>query len=204
MSQEVEEAVVDLDEIGEKYEKGYFRRLSDMMTGLKMPHDSREYKLARIELQRQAAPLVAIVTVVMFVIVLIVVTAIQAEKKEVIEVQITDINGKIANLTESTNAQTDIEIGDELTNTLERCKQIYQMIRDYMTEIFNGSASNMYAIHSTAYGKTPGFIQQNLKYILIGLVVGAILACGCWFMSGLITEVKRGKHFDEPETEANV
>ena len=126
------------------------------------------------------------------------------DKLAEIEVQIADLNGKIANLTESTNARTDIEIGDELTNTLERCKQIYQMIRDYMTEIFNGSASNMYAIHSTAYGKTPGFIQQNLKYILIGLVVGAILACGCWFMSGLITEVKRGKHFDEPETEANV
>ena len=121
-----------------------------------------------------------------------------------IEVQITDINGKIANLTGSTNAQTDIEIDDELTNTLERCKQIYQMIRDYMTEVFNGSASNMYAIHSTAYGKTPGFIQQNLKYLLIGLVVGAVLACGLWFMSGLITEVKRGRHFDEPEMEANV
>ena len=121
-----------------------------------------------------------------------------------IEVQITDINGKIANLTNSTNTQVGIEINDELTNTLERCKQIYQMILDYMTEIFNGSASNMYAIHSTAYGKMPGFIQQNLKYVLIGLVLGAVLACGCWFMSGLITEMKRGKHFDESETEANV
>ena len=126
------------------------------------------------------------------------------DKLAEIEVQITDINGKISNLTGSTNTQADIEIGDELTNTLKRCKQIYQMIRDYMTEIFNGSASNMYAIHSTAYGKTPGFIQQNLKYVLIGLVVGAVLACGCWFMSGLITEMKRGKHFDDIETEANV
>ena len=126
------------------------------------------------------------------------------DKLAEIEVQITDIDGKISNLTGSTNIQADIEIGDELTNTLERCKQIYQMIRDYMTEIFNGSASNMYAIHSTAYGKTPGFIQQNLKYILIGLIVGAVLACGCWFMSGLITEMKRGKHFDDIETEANV
>lgn len=126
------------------------------------------------------------------------------DKLAEIEVQITDINGKISNLTGSTNTQADIEVGDELTNTLERCKQIYQMIRDYMTEIFNGSASNMYAIHSTAYGKTPGFIQQNLKYVLIGLVVGAVLACGCWFMSGLITEMKRGKHFDDIETEANV
>ena len=121
-----------------------------------------------------------------------------------IEVQITDINGKIANLTASANTQTDIEIGDELNNTLERCKQIYQMIRDYMTEIFGASASNMYAIHSTAYGRTPGFIQQNIKYILIGIILGIVAACGCWFMSGLVMEVKRAKHYDEVETGADL
>ena len=91
MSQE-EEVGIDLEEIGEKYEeKGFFRRLADMSSGLKQPHDTREYKLARIELQRLAAPLIAIVTVAMFVVVLIVVTAIQAQKKEIVEVQIAEI-----------------------------------------------------------------------------------------------------------------
>ena len=91
MSQE-DDIGINLEEIGEKYEeKGFFKRLGEMSSGLKMPHDSREYKLARIELQRLAAPLIAIVAVTMFVIVLVVVTAIQGQKKEIVEVQIAEI-----------------------------------------------------------------------------------------------------------------
>ena len=86
MNETEEELVVDLEEIGEKYEvKGFFRRLSDMFKGLGEPHDTREYKLARIELQRLAAPLIAIVTVVLFVVVLIVVTAVNGTDKEKID-----------------------------------------------------------------------------------------------------------------------
>ena len=59
MSEKEEEKIVDLEEIGEKYEaRGFFRRLGDMFKGFGCPRDSREYKLARIELQRLAAPLV--------------------------------------------------------------------------------------------------------------------------------------------------
>ena len=70
-----EEVAIDLDEIAKKYEdKGFFRRLGDMFTGLGKPHDTREYKLARIELQRLSAPLVAIIVPVLFGVVLCVVT----------------------------------------------------------------------------------------------------------------------------------
>ncbi len=87
-----EEIAIDLEEIAERYsEKGFFQRLKDMSKGLGMPHDTREYKLARIELQRLAAPLVAVVTVALFVTILIVVTAIQAQRKDVIEVQIAEV-----------------------------------------------------------------------------------------------------------------
>ena len=101
MSQE-EDIGIDLEELEAKYEeKGFFKRFGEMMTGLKMPRDSREYKLARIELQRLAAPLIAIVTVTMFVIVLIVVTAIQSQKKEVVEVTIADIEDDDTTLEET-------------------------------------------------------------------------------------------------------
>ncbi|MBR7179998.1 MAG: terpene cyclase/mutase family protein [Kiritimatiellae bacterium] len=81
--EEAEELVVDLDELGEKYEdKGFFKRLKLMFDGFKKPKDSREYKIARIELQRLAAPLIAITSVTLFVIVLIVVTAISGETKK--------------------------------------------------------------------------------------------------------------------------
>ena len=82
-----EEMIVDLQAIGEKFEeKGYFRRLKDMVKGLGMPHNTPEYKSARIELQRQAAPLIAFVSVFLFFIVLVVVTQMQEQKEEEIVV----------------------------------------------------------------------------------------------------------------------
>lgn len=93
MSEEVEYIeeipAVDLDEMEKKYEdQGYFKRLSSMFSGLRKPKSSPEYKLARLELQRQAAPLIAIVSVVMLVTVMIVLTAMQGVKKDAYEVTI--------------------------------------------------------------------------------------------------------------------
>ena len=76
---EVVEEGIDLEEIAKKYEeKGFFRRLGDMFSGLGQPRDTREYKLARIELQRLAAPLCAVVVVSLFAVTLAVVTAVKA------------------------------------------------------------------------------------------------------------------------------
>ncbi|MBQ6137307.1 MAG: hypothetical protein IJI73_08045, partial [Kiritimatiellae bacterium] len=97
-----------LEEIAERYsEKGFFQRLKEMSKGLGMPRDTREYKLARIELQRLAAPLAAIVTVALFVTVLIVVTAIQSQQKEVIEVQIAEVEEDDAPLEEQVEEPPD-------------------------------------------------------------------------------------------------
>ena len=103
-----EEIAIDLEEIAERYsEKGFFQRLKEMSKGLGMPRDTREYKLARIELQRLAAPLAAIVTVALFVTVLIVVTAIQSQQKEVIEVQIAEVEEDDAPLEEQVEEPPD-------------------------------------------------------------------------------------------------
>lgn len=83
---------IDLKEIEKKYEaKGYFARLGDMLRGLKMPHDSGEYKLARLELQRQSAPICAFIFVVLFFSVTAVLTMANDDKKEVVEVTIAEI-----------------------------------------------------------------------------------------------------------------
>ena len=56
-----------LSELEEAYaEVGFFRRISRMVKGLGRPHASAEYKLARTELQRLAAPVVAVVAPVVF------------------------------------------------------------------------------------------------------------------------------------------
>ncbi len=87
-----EEVIVDLDEINAKYEeKGFFKRFGEMVVGLGKPHDTREYKLARLELQCLAAPLIAFVSVALFVVILIVMTAVSGQKQDVIEVNIAQV-----------------------------------------------------------------------------------------------------------------
>ncbi len=69
-------------------EKGFIRRLLDMFSGLGKPKSSAEYKLARTELQRLAAPLAAILLPTLGVVILIVVTAVTGQQKESIQVDI--------------------------------------------------------------------------------------------------------------------
>ena len=84
-------APVDIKALGEKYrEKGYFKRLKDMFSGLGKPHNTAEYKLARIELQRQAAPLIAVTTVLLLVIVMVVMTMMPKDKGDALEVTIAE------------------------------------------------------------------------------------------------------------------
>ena len=106
MSEEIEEFEevegIDLEEIGKRYEeKGIFRRLIDMFSGLGKPHNSREYKLARIEMQRLMAPLAAVVSVVLFVVILIVVTAVTGQAKKKIEITVATIEEQDAEIEET-------------------------------------------------------------------------------------------------------
>ena len=102
MSEEVEEIIeeevpLSAEELFEQHkaeieaafeEKGFFRRLSDMFSGLSKPKSSAEYKLAKVELQRLTAPLAAILLPTLGVIILIVITAIQGQTKQTIQVDI--------------------------------------------------------------------------------------------------------------------
>ena len=92
-----EEAPLSAEELFEQHkaeiesafeEKGFFRRLSEMFSGLSKPRSSAEYKIACTELQRLAAPILAIVLPVLGMVVLIVVTAVTGADKDAIQVDI--------------------------------------------------------------------------------------------------------------------
>ncbi len=84
-------APVDIEELSAKYkEKGYFQRLKDMFAGLGAPRNTAEYKLARIELQRQAAPLIAVTTVLLLVVVMVVMTMMPKDKGDEYKVTIAE------------------------------------------------------------------------------------------------------------------
>ena len=69
-------------------EKGFFRRLSEMFAGLSKPKNTAEYKLARTELQRLAAPILGIMLPIGGFIVIAVVTFVTGGPKETITVDI--------------------------------------------------------------------------------------------------------------------
>ena len=69
-------------------EEGYFKRLFKMFAGLGKPRGSGEYKEALTELQRQVAPLTAILLPLIAVVVLFVVTAVGNSRREAIKVDI--------------------------------------------------------------------------------------------------------------------
>ncbi len=84
-----EEMKEQLEEEMARYEEdGYFKRLFKMFSGLGKPRGSGEYKEAVIELQRQIAPLAAILLPLICVIVLFVVTAVGNNNREAIKVEI--------------------------------------------------------------------------------------------------------------------
>ncbi len=62
-------------------EKTYFQRLKGMFEGLKKPKDTKEYKLARIVMQRQATPAAAI-TIPVILVALLALLAKGKEKTE--------------------------------------------------------------------------------------------------------------------------
>ncbi len=76
------------EEMARYEEDGYFKRLFKMFAGLGKPRGSGEYKEAVIELQRQIAPLMAILIPVIGAVVLFVVTAVGNSNREAIKVDI--------------------------------------------------------------------------------------------------------------------
>ena len=97
-------------EIAERFEeKGFFKRLADMFAGLSKPRSSREYKIARVELQRLAAPLLAILLPTLGVITLIVITAVTGKTKEVINIEVMRSQDEQEELTEEQEPEPEIE-----------------------------------------------------------------------------------------------
>lgn len=76
------------EEMAKFEDDGYFRRLIKMFVGLGRPRNSPEYKEAIVELQRQTAPLLAILLPILVVAALFVVTAVSGSGKRELKVEI--------------------------------------------------------------------------------------------------------------------
>lgn len=76
------------EEMAKFEDDGYFRRLIKMFVGLGRSRNSPEYKEAIVELQRQTAPLLAVLLPILVVATLFVVTAVSGAGKRELKVEI--------------------------------------------------------------------------------------------------------------------
>ncbi len=106
----VEERIAALDAAYE--EVGFFTRLKRMAKGLGKPHSSAEYKLARTEVQRLAAPVAAVVCPVVFVVVLCVMTDITGLAKRTVQIDVARTQDT-EDVLEEEGEQTEIEPPDD-------------------------------------------------------------------------------------------
>ena len=97
------------EEMAKYEEQGYFKRLFKMFAGFGRPHDSREYKESVLELQRQAAPLLAILLPIIGAVILFVVTAVGDPNEKKINVEIAQVEDTKEDLTEPEKPPEEIE-----------------------------------------------------------------------------------------------
>lgn len=126
-------------EIEERFEeKGFFKRLIDMFAGLSKPRSSREYKIARVELQRLAAPLLAILLPTLGIIVLIVITAVTGQSKEVIQIEVARAQDDQEELTEEVEPEPE-EI--DMTQDIDVSVDVQVDVPNVQTEVTSASES---------------------------------------------------------------
>ena len=140
-------------------EEGFFKRLGKMFKGLKMPRSSAEYKLARTELQRLIAPMLAILCPVMFIIVLCVMTEISGRAKEAIQVDIARAQDDEAlqDETEQTEVeqteQTEVEIEVDMPNDMPT--QVTEVVAPSLSSTPTDQAIKQPDPNSVALVKSP-------------------------------------------------
>ena len=122
-----------------------------------------------------------------------------------LETQIADLKDKISNLsagdaTRSAAAASSEAVAaaeEELEKTVAASRTVYEGVKAHMQELFSSAFYTDYAEHTVPQGKVQNFLSASLKKMIIGGVVGAVLACGLWFLAALAPEFQRGRKEDD-------
>ena len=119
-----------------------------------------------------------------------------------LETTITDLQDKINSLNANTELASTDQASEELAKAIDVCHTAYKQIKRQMEEIITSTFYTTYADHSVAQGKTESFITASMKKVIIGAVAGLVIACGLWFISALIPELRTKKEEDAEGKEA--
>ena len=120
---------------------------------------------------------------------------------ETLEEEIAELQDKISNMVSEEASASSEEMKElitaELDRTIETFRSIYNQVVSHMEEIQQSGFYTMYAEHTEAQGKLDNFLKANLKKMLGGAAVGAVLACGLWFLAALAPEFRKNRSEEE-------
>lgn len=91
---------------------------------------------------------------------------------------------------------------NEISRMLSEARAIYAGIREHMEGLFQSPMYATYEQYSAPQGKLQSFLSASAKKMAIGGVVGAVVACGLWFLAGLAPEFAKGRKGREEGKEA--
>ena len=115
------------------------------------------------------------------------------DKAAELKTTIADYTDRITRLDAKKWTDVTKTVENELANTMSSAQGLYEGIRVHMEELFSSQMYTTYEDHSAAQGKEKSFLEANMKKIIIGGAAGAIIACGLWFLAGLIPEFSKGR-----------
>ena len=113
-----------------------------------------------------------------------------------------DYEDRIRRMEDAEGTEVTEAIEEELSRSLSTAQSLYNQIREHMEEVFSSPMYTSYEDHSVPQGKLENFLTANLKKMIIGAVVGAVLACGIWFLAGLAPEFSKNRKAQETGREA--
>ncbi|MBP5461080.1 MAG: hypothetical protein J6Y20_03030 [Lachnospiraceae bacterium] len=108
-----------------------------------------------------------------------------------LEIRIADLEDKISALQTGNTTKDIAEAKEELRRAIDVCSEAYRQVYDHMQEIVERPFYTTYLEFSSAQGEAEGFLGTNVKKMAVGAVAGAFIACGLWFVSAFVAELKR-------------
>ena len=123
------------------------------------------------------------------------------ERAAELKATILDYEDRIQRLEAQQGTEVTEAVETELARAVTLAQELYQGIRSHIEELFTSQMYTTFEDHSAAQGKAENFLVASAKRMIIGGVVGVILACGMWFLAGLIPEFSKGRKEEENRKE---
>ena len=124
------------------------------------------------------------------------------DKAKELKITAADYAERIQRLENAKETEVTEIIEEELTRSVSTAQSLYDQIREHMEELFESPLYTTYEEHSMPQGKLPGFLAASGRNMLIGAVIGIVLACILWFLAGLAPEFSKNRKVPETGKEA--